>query len=326
MKDMPVSGPGEDTPLERRLRALLAEEGHAVPVRGTPHIEIMEEGRRVRRRRRAVLGAGLSVLIAVPAVALAAQGSYGSDTPSPAAAGEPSETTRPGSGTGGTPEAEPNEEPVPDQPLPPSDPERQLLDGITLEEARAQLRMCLDEYADDEGEGWLDDGLPKLDASDLKILLAWQGHGGENQGPGPIRRVLAVSVADVGHAELVCNQSMGETTAGTGMQSALGFEPPERPEVIGRDWDRYHTPEEGLDGDWGSELPFRWAYFNYVDEGAVARVTVEYGGETQEAIVDGGFFLTAGSVETPPDAHPVVLGYDEEGEVVYDSRESLPRS
>lgn len=317
-EELPEGG----TDVERRLRALLAEESDTMRVGVIPHVEIVREGRRARRRRRAVLGAGLSVLIAVPTGAFAAHSFQGSDAqPSLTAAPSPG-TVAPGAGADGTADAaDPEGEPAPGLPQPPSDPERQLLDGITLEDARAQLRMCLDEYGDDGGYGWPEGEQVPIDPADLKILLAWQGHGGENQGPGPIRRVLAVTVAGEGYAELVCNQSMGEADAGTGMQSVVGTAPPERTEVIDSHWQRYHTPEMGLDGDWESELPFRWAYFNHVDEEAVARVTVEYGGETQEAILDGGFFLSSGVVDTAPDAHPVVVGYDAEGEVVYDSRD-----
>jgi hypothetical protein len=309
------------TPAERRLRALLAEEGLAVHVGGAPHAEIVQEGRRARRRSRTVLGAGLAVLVAVPAVALAAQGFQDSEA-RPPVAGNTSDALTPGAGGEQPPEAtEPPEETPSDQPRPPSDPERQLLDGITLEEARAQLTGCLDEYMG--RPAWGDDPM-EVDPADLQILLAWQGHGGENQGPGPIRRVLAVSVAGDVQAELVCNKSMEETGAGSGMQSSVGLRPPERREVLGLEWRRYHTPEVGLTGDWSSHLPFRWAFFNHVDEEAVARVTVEYGGETHEALIDGGFYLTAGLLDERPDAGLRVRGYDAGGEVIFDSRDHPP--
>jgi hypothetical protein len=343
-----------ETPLEQQLRSILAEEAGELRVGEAPYGAILHEGRIARRRSRAALGAGMAVLVALPGVTLAGatllqdRDASGTGQTGPAAGptaptdehGDPEPDPNPvdeydpadGTGTGPEVEAEKGGttgqdpadpggpgDPEPDQPLPPSDPGRQLLDGITLEEARAQLLSCVQQHNDPAEDEKPPMEQPDVDPADLQILLAWQGHGGENQGPGPIRRVLAASVTGEMHVRMVCSRSMGETDAGSGLSVGFHPWPLQQPEPIGTIYGRYHTPEEGLNGDWSSELPFRWVLFDTVDD-SVARVTVEYAGETQEALLDGGFYITAGIIETPPTALPTVLGYDADGELIYDSR------
>lgn len=311
------------TPLERELRQLLEDEAITVRVGEAPYGQILKEGRQARHRSRMVLGAGLAVLVAVPGGLLAAQ----SFTPSSEPAGQVSPAAGGGieGGGGGHQEAPQDEgaeatgaeEEAADHALPPSDPERQLLDGITLEQARDQLDHCIDDWAD--RSSWPTDEQPELDASGLRILLAWDGSGGENQGHGTIRRVLAATAdqEEPYTTRLVCSQRVGEGDAGSGIRSSVGADIPDG-EVVGDTWGRYATPEDGLEGDWSGELPFRWAHFDTIAD-SVDRVTVEYGGDTQEALLEGGFYITAGILEAPPEAMPRVRAYDEDGELIHDS-------
>ncbi|WP_448319307.1 hypothetical protein [Streptomyces sp. CO7] len=61
---------------------------------------------------------------------------------------------------------------------------------------------------------------------------------------------------------------------------------------------------------------------------SVDRVTVEYGGGTEEAALDDGWFVAAGELEREPTALPRIKGYDAAGELVYDSDrdKAYPRS
>jgi hypothetical protein len=260
-------------------------------------------------------------------------------------------------------------EPV-EGPWGPAFPERQLLDGITLEQASASLERCLAEFSPGassalSGARGLEhsevaafpapSGVPELagleaaevaeleaaelaefppgaapvpagaaqqadvevEPEELRILLAWVSQGDENRGTEPIRQVLAVSddpEADP-HTQFVCADRPGSGVVG--LQSSIGEQSIDTgyPVMADPNADRYFAP---MLGEW--DLPFRWADLGLVSP-EVERVTVSYAGETEEAVLEAGYFVVAGIAERQPDARPVIVGYGAGGEVVYDSRE-----
>ncbi|RBM11692.1 hypothetical protein [Streptomyces sp. PT12] len=308
-----------ETPLEAKLRELLAERARDAAPAEAPVDTIVDRGRRARRRGRIALSAGAAVLVAVPSAAIAAQGDWLADG-EPATAAAPAEPEE-----GQEPEAssEPPAESVSGVPQGPSDPERQLFDGVTLEQATASLESCLAEFplteppvsVPEEGSGGSEfiEGEPlDIDLSELRIVLAWVSQGDENRGSEPMTRVLAVtSVPDEAPLQLVC---AAREDGAANMQSVS---PAERtqPVVPETGAGRYQGPQVG---EW--TLPFRWADFGVVTS-EVERVTVTYAGETEEAALDAGYYVAAGMGEQEAEGAPVVVGYDADGEVVYDSRE-----
>ncbi len=244
----------------------------------------------------------------MPGVAIGAQQDWlgGDGTPSVAA---------PPSVTPSEPAAGADSEMPPGGPAGPSDPERQLLDGITFEQAADSLARCIADWGN--MSSLPDQEQSDIEVGDLRILLAWVSQGDENRGPEPIRQVLAVSddpAADP-HFQLVC-ADRGDEGGTVGMQSTTGRPaapgPAVRPEPGAS---RYLGP---MMGEWSS--PFRWAHFGTLDP-EVVRVTVQYAGTTEEAVVEAGYFAVAGMAAGTPDGSPVVTGYGADGEVLYDSTE-----
>ncbi|MFE0687285.1 hypothetical protein ACFV0Z_04025 [Streptomyces xiamenensis] len=305
----------EETPLERRLRELLTERADRVVPSEAPLEMIARKGRAARQRGRMALGAGLAVLVAVPGFALAAQGGgsdgAGASTSVPPAAPPAPDNPPPASETS----QEPGEQLSGSQegdPLPPSDPERQLLDGISLEQATETLRVCL---TDDLGRGSLPEEFemeePAIES--LRIMLAWQGEGDENRGLGAKRQVLAVTddpAAERRH-QLVCATESDGSFANT---QRSGHDALATGQVVSLDPNagRYYAS-----GEWAP--PFRWANFGLVSP-EVAQVTMTYAGATQEAVLEAGYFVVAGIAEQAPAGDPVIQGYDESGELIYDSQ------
>ncbi len=290
----------DDSVLEAELRLLLNERADGIPPETTPYDTILSKGRAARRRRTVALCAGAAVLAAAgPAAAIGLQ-SGGASSPPPAAVGSPADT--PTDSPAETPTETPTETGS-EGPGGPSDPERQLLDGVTLEQAAASLERCLAEYA------------PQEDVDDLRILLAWVAQGDENRGEGPFRQVLAVTddreAADP--MQFVCSEGPdGRGGMQSGPRPTFDNDLPVYPDINAG---RYFAP---MMGTW--ELPFRWADFGVVQPD-VERVTVTHAGVTEEAVLEEGYFVVAGTAEEQPDANPVVLGYDADGAIVYDSRE-----
>ncbi|RKN07537.1 hypothetical protein [Streptomyces radicis] len=314
-----------ETPLEAKLRELLAERARDAAPAEAPVDTIVDSGRRARRRGRIALSAGAAVLVAVPGAAIAAQGEWlaDGDTATAAAPAESEQGAEQGSGPEEAPPSESPAEPSPEVPQGPSDPERQLFDGVTLEQATASLESCLAEFplreppvsAPGEGSGETEfvEGEPlDMDLSELRIVLAWVSQGDENRGPEPMTQVVAVTaVPDEAPLQLVC---AAREDGAANMQSGSPAErtQPVVPEIGAG---RYQGPQVG---EW--TLPFRWADFGVVTS-EVERVTVTYAGETEEAALDTGYYVAAGMAEQEAEGAPVVVGYDAEGEVVYDSRE-----
>jgi hypothetical protein len=311
----PVDPDGQaDTPVEAQLRQLLGERAGGLAQPETPYGTIVRHGRAARRRGRIALGAGAAVLAAAVPATLGASGVLFED--------DPTATAPPPSGSGpeeerdGVAELPPTVAPE-EGAQGPSDPERQLLDGITLEQARDSLERCLDEFGSDAAGFGEEYETPEFRVEDLRIVLAWEALGDENRGEGPFTQVLAVNddpSADP-YLQFVCSDS---EEGAQGLQSAVGGGTPDNGLPVYPDSNaaRYFRP--GLLGQW--ELPFRWADFGLVAP-EVERVTVMYGGATEEAVLDAGYFVVAGIAEERPEAHPVVVGYGADGEVLYDSRE-----
>ncbi|WP_432744390.1 hypothetical protein H7827_10445 [Streptomyces sp. JH002] len=304
----------DDSPLERRLRELLNERAERVAPSEAPLEAIARKGRVARQRSRVALGAGLAVLVAVPGFAIAAQGSgsggSGADT-----AVQPAGPSAPAGPE--TPQESGESPPDPEQevgPLPPSDPQRQLLDGITLEQAAAILERCVEEaYADQPDPYVVQTPIVNPSIEDLRIVLAWESQGNENQGPGPWLRVLAVTddpSADY-HHQMTCTADPDGNFSG--VQGSAGA-PPEREQVVLPDSNasRHYAGDE-----WTT--PFRWAHYGEISP-EVARLTVTYAGATEEAALESGYFAVAGIAEQSPDGEPVIKAYDEGGELIHDSR------
>ncbi|MGP4112938.1 hypothetical protein ACTWP5_18760 [Streptomyces sp. 4N509B] len=314
---------GGESAVEAELRHLLAEHADGFAPRATPYASIVRQGRAARRRGRIALGAGAAVMAAaVPAATLASGnlwpgGEDESDLTAPAApsGGEQEEQSRPSPTT-------------PEGAQGPSDPERQLLDGITLEQANTSLERCLEEFPVE-----LDGGFPEIPEGessgpveppgpsdvapeDLRILFAWINQGDENSGVEPMTRVLAVSEdaeADP-QVQLVCAD---RASGSQGVQSSVGSLTLDNglPVYPDPNASRYYGP---MMGEW--ELPFRWADFGLVSP-EVDRVTVTYGGETVEAVLEAGYFMAAGISEVESAGPPHIVGYDPGGWVVYDSND-----
>ncbi|ONK11898.1 hypothetical protein [Streptomyces sp. MP131-18] len=298
---------GEASAVETELRRMLAERAAGAAPREAPYDSIVRRGRWARRRGRAVLGAGAAVLIAVPGVAIGAHQDWlGGDGRSSVAASPSAAPSESAAGAGSGASADP---------AGPADPERQLLDGITFEQAADSLARCIADWGG--SSAFSDHEQPDIEIGELRILLAWVSQGDDNRGAEPIRQVLAVSddpSADP-HFQLVC-ADRGEAAGSVGMQTSTDTPsdpgPAVRPEPGAG---RYLGP---MMGEW--TMPFRWAHFGTLDP-EVVRVTVEYAGATEEAVVEAGYFAVAGMGEDAPGGSPVIKGYGADGEVLYDSAE-----
>ncbi|MFD7510691.1 hypothetical protein ACFV5N_15380 [Streptomyces sp. NPDC059853] len=307
--------PEDDSRAERELRALLSERADLITPSPPPVERITRDGRAARRRTRVALGTGLAALVALPGVLIAAQtgGATGdggrNETAAPPAAPPAPETTD------GAPEPGAGEDTA--LPLPPADPARQLLDGITYEQAAEALLSCVG--PESEPDPAIDPARPALDAADFQILLAWEGEGDENRGPAPRRQVLAVTADPAASPalQLTCGFRPGEGTVSVQGAPRATVEPGQPPIVPDSSAGRHWYVEE-----WTP--PFRWAHYGAVAP-EVARVTVEYAGGTEEAVVDAGYFVAGGIAGQVPDAAPLLLGYDAAGELIYDSRTDDPR-
>lgn len=302
-----------ESPAEEQLRRMLAERAEWAAPPEAPSDSIVRRGRAARRRRRVVLGGGLVVLAVLPGVAVAGYGPWQSQEESPPVAAPP------GSGESSG-EAAPTPARSESAPEGPGTPERQLLDGITLDEARASLERCLEARKDrpalPANEENAADPAP-LDPASLRIVLAWEGAGSENLGAGPVRQVHAVTADPSAepHTRLTCTDRP-ETAEHVGIQDESGgTRPPHR--LVDADPKakrHYAWPEAGH----GGNPPHRWVHYGTVAHD-IDRVTVTYGGETHEAVIEAGEFVAAGQLFEEPVSQPAIVGYDADGTVLYDS-------
>ncbi|WP_180687278.1 hypothetical protein [Streptomyces gossypiisoli] len=281
---------------EEQVRELLAEDAYAVQPSPVPYPTIRQRGTVERRRRVAAVGAALVTLVAVPVGAYALTGgTNGADTatPSPPVTAPPSPTSTPS--------------PTPSGPSGPAT-EGQLLDGIDRATAVSGVADCL-AYDMGGAPGDISLGEP----SDYRILLAMRSTGDSNA-PGDGHFVVAVREKGP-KTRLICNIKDGEVS---GRSVSSGDDAiPDAP-VVMPDINAHKLYMQSVidKGNW--RLPFRWASIGTV-EPSVDRVTVSYGDETSEAVLDGGWFVAAGELNQQVTRSPHVKGYDSGGKLVYDS-------
>jgi hypothetical protein len=314
-----TSGGDPRAPRDEALRMLLAEDAEALAPPPAPLETIRRRGRAARRRRTAALGAALAVLTVAPL------GAHWLTAPAPApvaGAGAPATQADPGAGPGATPARRGPARPV---------SEGQLLDGITYEQASRGLRECVDGdrlWNDDpakdapapperrmpsNGVGG-DRQLPA--AEDFRLLLAMRATGDSNSTGDGFFVVAVDSPADPRRAtRLICTLKNGQVP-GVNTSGADSGPPDAGPVAMDVNGSKLYSQSVMDRGAW--KLPFRWGVVGTA-EPSVARLTVEYGGETEEAVLDGGWFVAAGELDRQVTLSPRLLGYDAAGELVYDS-------
>ncbi|MFE2546773.1 hypothetical protein [Actinacidiphila glaucinigra] len=313
-EDMTGYGPADgDTEFEARLRELLEEQTDGLRTSEAPYATILRQGRTSRRRRVFAAGAGLAALVAVPgtAVAMHYQPGAGGQAALPAHDARPSVTA---SATQVQPSAPVRTSASPSGPAGPVTP-GQLADGITMERAGEVLERCLaysgqhqpkaSAFASDYGK-----------AEDYRVILALNASGDENS-PGDGIRVVAVGTVDGAPARLICTDKDGK--AG-GINSSVGADgaPGRGPVVPDDNAYRLYKQDTATGPGLPYRFPFRWGSVGTVEPG-VAKVTVSWGGVTQQAALDHGYFAATGVLAAAEDSLPHIKGYDAAGKLVYDS-------
>jgi hypothetical protein len=291
---------GADEHFAELVRELLAEDAYTVRPSPAPYPAIRRRGVVERRRRAAAVGAALVALAVVPVGAYALGGPDGGAVRTTA--------TRPTAGAGTAPATTPA--PSPTGPAGPATP-GQLLDGTTLEEAADGLAKCI---AYDEENAKVRGAHTDLGTVDsYRIILAMNSTGDSNS-PGDGRFIVAVK-EEPQEIRLICQIKDGETA---GLSTSVGdHRQPDSPPVMADINGGKLYQQSFLDkGNW--KLPYRWGVIGTV-EPSVAEVTVSYGGATDEAVLDDGWFVASGTLNRQVDAAPRIKGYDADGKLVYDS-------
>ncbi|MGW5650017.1 hypothetical protein [Streptomyces humi] len=320
-----TQGGGAEPDFEERLRGLLAGDAARVRPSPVPYPEIRRRGLVERRRRRGVTGAALAALAAVPvgAYALGGTAAPGPAGPAPTvlSSARPAPTgqatpTGPATASASTPTA-----PAPTTSAPvatPTDPARpasaahQLLDGITFEQAAAGLGACLDynkAHRLPKDPTYTDLGKP----ADYRIILAMRSTGDSNA-PGDGYFVVAVREKPV-PARLICTVKDG---AASGLNTSAGdpFGDAGTPVVPDMNSGKLYQQSVIDKGDW--KLPFRWGIIGG-HRTSVTRMTVSYGGDAGQVVLDHGWFVATGTLHEQVTRAPHLKGYDATGKLVYDS-------
>ncbi|GLW45754.1 hypothetical protein Stsp02_14160 [Streptomyces sp. NBRC 14336] len=293
----------EERDFEERVRELLAEDAYTIRPSTVPYPEIRRRGTVERRRRVAAAGAVLVTLAALPvgAYAVSGGGSGGSGV-ADAPTASVSATRSP--------------KPTPTAPAGPARPatDGQLLDGITFERAAEAVDQCLAYNAQfTHGPEEMDQDLGP--ASSYRIILAMKSTGDSNA-PGDGMYVVAVKKDDPAGIRMICNIRDGEAQ-GLNIGGADAY--PGAPAVLADMNGGKLYQQSVLDrGHW--KLPFRWGVIGTFKP-SVAKVTVEYGGETSQAVLDHGWFVASGVLDHQVIMAPRIKGYDAGGKLVYDSDE-----
>ncbi|WP_367323168.1 hypothetical protein [Streptomyces sp. HUAS ZL42] len=291
--------------LEEQVRELLAEDAYAIRPSPAPYPVIRRRGVAERRRRVAVAGAALVTLAVVPAGAYAlGGGGRGADTASPTPSVSATRATTP------TPAA------TPSGPARPAT-EGQLLDGVTFEEAASGLEKCIaydqDRVVKDQN-GKVISPLNDLGkASDYRILLAMKATGNRNA-PGDGYFVVAVREQPT-TTRVICTIKDAEAA---GLNTSGGDDGSPDAGLVRPDINALKLYSQSVmdKGNW--KVPFRWGDIGTVDP-SVTKVTVSYGGQTSEAVLDHGWFVAAGILNQEATQSPHIKGYDAGGKLVYDS-------
>ncbi|MFE0255231.1 hypothetical protein [Streptomyces sp. NPDC059010] len=286
---------------EEQLRELLAEDAYTIRPSPAPYPAIRRRGVAERRRRVAAAGAALVTLAAAPVGAYAlgggekAGGAATHPTPSVSATRVPS----------------PTPSPTPSGPARPATA-RQLLDGITFEQAADGLESCL-AYDRSGPPGAGDPGT----ADDYRILLAMRSTGDSNA-PGDGMFVVAAreKPRTPGQAHLICRVTDGETQGVSGFTDDTAAVPDEGPVYVNPNAGKLYQQSAMDRGNW--KLPFRWGLVGMV-EPSVTEVRVSYGDSSSVAALDHGFFVASGVLNRQVTVAPHIKGYDAGGKLVYDS-------
>lgn len=283
---------------EEQLRELLAEDAYTIRPSPAPYPAIRRRGVAERRRRVAAAGAALVTLAAMPVGAYAlGGGGRGGDT-----------ATTPTPSVSATRAASPTPSPTSSGPARPAT-DRQLLDGITFEQAADGLEDCL---------AFERSGAPGTDrgaADDYRILLAMRSTGDSNA-PDDGMFVVAAREKSVDQAHLICRLANGRTQGVSGFTDDSGLIPDEGPVLVNPNVGKLYQQSVIDRGDW--KLPFRWGVIGKVQP-SVAEVTVSYGDSSDEAALDHGFFVASGVLNQQVTMAPHIKGYDADGTLVYDS-------
>ncbi len=304
MSEEQGQGPEAGGGFEEQLRGLLAEDAYTIRPSPAPYPAIRRRGVVERRRRVAAAGAVLVTLAAVPVGAYAVGGSGGgSVTASPQSSVSASRAASP------TPTPTPSA--TPSGPAGPATP-GQLLDGITFAQAADGLDKCFAYALERERNG----GTPlNLGSSDsYRILLAMNSTGDQNS-PGDGVYVVAVREKPE-ETRIICSIKDGEAS---GLDVGGSDRLPGSPSVVADSNGGRLYRQSFIDkGNW--KLPFRWGFIGTV-EPSVAKVTVSYGDDTSEAVLDRDWFIASGVLNQQVTMAPHVKGYDAGGKLVYDSDE-----
>ncbi|MCX4693641.1 hypothetical protein [Streptomyces sp. NBC_01408] len=295
-----MNGQGD---FELDLREQLAQDAEALRPGAVPYEAIVRRGRAERRRRLAVAGAALAVLAVVPATALAFSGDGPGDRPSErlSAAGGDSPTP-------GTAVRSPQARRPATAPATPG----QLADGITHLEASLRLDQCIEsspQGAGGTGPGQRDLGL----ADDYRILLAHRSTGNDNS-PGDGQYFVAVKDTPV-PIRLICSVKDGKPT---GLGTSVGEDGTPGTRAVRPDMNAGQLYRQRMSDEGPWKLPYRWGSIGTVDP-RVARVTIDYGGTTVDAVLDHGWFAATGILERAVTEAPRIKGYDAQGKEIYDS-------
>ncbi|MFF3563365.1 hypothetical protein ACFYXS_25280 [Streptomyces sp. NPDC002574] len=307
-------GPAEkDTEFEAVLRELLGEQTEAFRAGEAPVASIVRQGRTHRRRRMAAAGAGLAVLAALPGTALAVhfQPDGRSTTALPGDAASSAATT-----ASAAPQHSSASPPVSRTPSGPEGPltAGQLTDGITLKRAGSVLEKCLAAQKAHEHKGFPSNDLDK--AEDYRVILAMNATGDENS-PGDGINVVAVEKSGGTPTRLICTEKKG---AEPGVNASVGADPERgrvQPDINAF---RLYKMDTATGPGLPYVFPFRWGSIGTVEPG-IGKVTVAYGGVTQQAVLDHGYFVATGVLTKAVSALPHIQGYDTAGKLVYDSAE-----
>ncbi|MBQ1088131.1 hypothetical protein [Streptomyces sp. B93] len=283
-----------DNGFEERVRDLLSEDAYTISPSPAPYPAIRRRGVAWRRRRVAATGAALAALVAAPVGAYAMTGADGSGggKASPAASSTAAAPT-------------PTPAPTPTG----ADTRGVLLDGITYEQAAEDLEYCV-------GFRWpsASEDIDYGDPADYRVLLAMRSTGDSNA-PGDGRFVVAVADGTP-MKRLICNVKDGDDGPGRSFTGIDMAGPDAGPVVPDANAHKLYSQSFLDKGNW--QLPFRWAGIGTVED-SVARVTVEYGGETSEAVLDDGWYVATGELDQQVTKAPHVKGFDGDGKLVYDS-------